>query len=91
MLDDFCHSPKRRPGPKASFSESEVLTLAIFARWGRFASERDSYRYAEGNMQDAFPTLPDRSQFDRCVRSHDHLLEAFVSHLVSLLDARKCP
>ena len=34
MIDDFCqsHPPKRRPGPKASLSESEVVTLAIFAR-----------------------------------------------------------
>src|SRR5215212_4841580 len=41
MVDDLCHCrrPKRRPGPKASLSESEVITLAIFARWGRFASE----------------------------------------------------
>ena len=32
MVDDFCQSqpPKRRPGPKASLSESEVVTLAIF-------------------------------------------------------------
>jgi hypothetical protein len=43
MVDDFCHSqpPKGRPGSQASLSNSEVITLAIFARWGRFASERD--------------------------------------------------
>jgi len=52
---------KRRPGPEPSLSESEVLTLAIFARWSRFTSERDFYRYAEANLRDAFPTLPDRS------------------------------
>ena len=67
MVDDFCQSqpPKRRPGPKASLSGSEVVTLTIFARWSRFASERDFYRYAETNLRDAFPTLPDRSQFNR--------------------------
>ena len=34
MVDDFCQSQpqKRRPGPDASLSESEVLTLAIFTR-----------------------------------------------------------
>jgi hypothetical protein len=63
MVDDFCHSqpPKRRPGPKASLSDSEVITLAIFARWGRFCGERDFYRYARRRLHDAFPTLPDRS------------------------------
>jgi len=62
-----------------------VLTLAIFARWGRFTSERDFYGYADTKLRDAFPTLPDRSQFNRLVRSHDNLIEAFALHLVSLL------
>ena len=46
MVDDFSHSqpPKRRPGPEASLSESEVLTLTICACWSRFNSERDFYR-----------------------------------------------
>ena len=63
MVDDFCHSqpPKRRPGPQASLSDSEVITLAIFARWGRLCGERDFYRYARRRLHDAFPTLPDRS------------------------------
>jgi hypothetical protein len=95
MVDDFCHSqPKSKPGPEASLCESEVITLAIFARWSRFASEWDFYRYAEGNLRDAFPTLPGEasSQFNRLVRSHNYLIEAFVLHLVSLLmEAQKCP
>jgi hypothetical protein len=68
MVDDFCHSqpPKRRPGPDASLCESEVLTLAIFARWSRFASERDFYRYASGHLRDAFPTLPERFSSTAC-------------------------
>jgi hypothetical protein len=49
MVDDFCQSrPQKerttRPGPSASLSPSEVITLAIFARFSRFASERDFYR-----------------------------------------------
>jgi hypothetical protein len=94
MVDDFCQSrpPRRRPGPDASLSESEIITLAIFARWSRFNSERDFYRYATGRLTDAFPTLPERSQFNRLVRSRTELIEAFVLHLVSLLtDTRKCP
>ena len=78
-----------RSGPQPSLSEGEVITLALFARWGRFSSERDFYRYAEARLRDAFPTLPDRSQFNRLVRSHVGLLAAFVSHLAALLGARK--
>ena len=67
MVDDFCHShlptapTPKKPGPQASLCASEVITLAIFARWGRFSSERDFYRYAKTSLCNAFPTLPDRS------------------------------
>jgi hypothetical protein len=58
-VDDFCHShpPIKRPGPQPSLSESEIITLTIFAQWSRFASERDFYRYAQTNLLEAFPTL----------------------------------
>ena len=92
-VDDFCHShpPKKRPGPKASLSESEVITLSIFARWSRFSSERDFYRYAQTDLLDAFPTLPSRPQFNRLMRSCTKLIEAFFLHLVVLLEVRKGP
>jgi hypothetical protein len=93
MVDDFCysHSPTKKPGPQASLCASEVITLAIFARWGRFSSERDFYRYARGALCDAFPTLPDRSQFNRLVRSYEQLIERFAVHLVAVLDGQRCP
>src|SRR5215216_8130386 len=78
MVDDFCHSrpqKERLSGPDASLSPSEVVTLAIFSRWSRFRSERDFYRYATGYLQDAFTTLPERSQFNRLVRSQVRLIE----------------
>ena len=93
-LDDFCQSraPKSQPGPEASLCASEVVTLSIFARWSRFNSERDFYRYADTELRDAFPTLPDRSQFNRLVRSCAQLTEAFALHLANLLtEAQKCP
>jgi len=92
MVDDFCqsHSPTKKPGPQASLCASEVITLAIFARWGRFSSERDFYRYASRCLCNAFPTLPDRSQFNRSVRSHTELIEAFILHLIALLEMQRC-
>jgi hypothetical protein len=58
-VDDFCQSraPKSKPGPEASLCASEVITLSIFARWSRFNSERDFYRYADTELRDAFPTV----------------------------------
>ena len=83
IVDDFCQTrkPKKRPGPEASLSESELITLAIFARWSRFASERDFYRYAQTKLRGAFPTLPDRSQFNRLVRSQVGLIEEVALYL----------
>jgi hypothetical protein len=93
MVDDFCqcHTPKRKPGPHPSLCASEVITLSLFARWSRFSSERDFYRYAKTNLTDAFPSLPERSQFNRLVRSHTELIEAFSLHLVALLEVQKRP
>jgi hypothetical protein len=96
MVDDFrqSHPPTKRPGPKASLSESEVITLAIFARWSRFASERDFYRYASGHLREAFPTLPKRSQFNRAVRFHTELIEEVALHLAEEVmeeDRDECP
>ncbi|MGH3147704.1 MAG: transposase [Rubrobacter sp.] len=91
ITDDFCQSqpPKRRPGPGASLSDSEVITLAIFARFSRFASERDFYRYATSHLTDAFPTLPERSQFNRLVRFYTQLIEEMALHLAEVLEAGK--
>ena len=73
MADDFCKcrsQPQRTPGPKASLTRSEVVTLVIFSQWARFRSERDFYRYAASRLRPAFPTLPRRSQFNRLTRRH---------------------
>ena len=93
MVDDFCqsHPQKRSPGPQASLSDGEVVTLAIFACWGRFSSERDFYRYATSHLRDAFPTLPDRSQFNRSVRSQVGLIEAVALHLAEAMEVRGGP
>jgi Transposase DDE domain len=94
MVDDFCHSRpqnERLSGPDASLSPSEVITLAIFSRWSRFSSERDFYRYATGYLQDAFPTLPNRSQFNRLVRSQVRLIEEVGLHLATAMEPQSCP
>ncbi len=94
MVDDFRQSrpqEERHPGPDASLSPSEVITLAIFARWSRFTSERDFYRYASSRLRDAFPTLPERSQFNRSVRHSLGLIEEVALHLAAALKAQRHP
>lgn len=40
MIDDFCKSElpaePKHPGPQASLSRSEVMTLALFGQWAQF-------------------------------------------------------
>lgn len=94
MVDDFCQShlpAEKRPGPAPSLSRSEVITLAVFSQWSRFRNQRDFYRFADQKLRAAFPTLPDRSQYNRLVRNQRDAVVAFLLHLVELLEARQVP
>jgi len=89
MVDDFCKAnlpAEVRPGPAASLSRAEVVTLALFGQLGRFASERDFYRFAEQRLRGAFPGLPARSQFNRLVRTHHDAIVAFALSLPERTD-----
>ena len=101
MADDFCKcqsQPECNPGPRASLTRSEVVTLVIFSQWTRFRSEGDFYRYAVCRLRSAFPTLPRRSQFNRLTRRHYGTQVAFSRHpvsstgqaLVDLLQGQRC-
>lgn len=91
MVDEFCHShlpPEVHPGPRASLSRSEVITLGLCGQWACFPSERAFYRYAQRHLRVAFPTLPHRTQFNRLLRQHYTAIVACFLHLVGLLDGR---
>ena len=93
MADDFCKHQSQdvcAPGPKASLTKSEVITLVIFSQWARFRSEQDFYRYATSRRRPTFPTLPRRSQFNRLTQHHYETLAAFSRHLVDLLRGQRC-
>ncbi len=73
MVDDFCKVSlplEPRPGPLATLSRSEVVTLAVFGQWQGFGSERGVYRFAQRHLRTAFPQLPTREQFNRQMRQH---------------------
>ncbi len=94
MIDDFCQSEglhkKHRPGPPASLTCSEVVTLAVFGQWAQFPSERAFYRYALCHLRPAFPTLPDREQFNRLQRQYRDAIVAFSLCLVQQMQAQCC-
>lgn len=90
MVDDFTKAflpPAVQPGPRPSLERSEVVTLGVFSQWGRFASERGFYRWAQRHLLRAFPALPARTQFNRSLRRHADSITAFCLHLSQLLGA----
>lgn len=91
MADTFCKTlpPELQPGPDPSLTCSEVMTLALVGQWARFQSERDFYRYAERHLRSAFPTLPDRAQFNRLLRHYRGAITTFGGQLVELLQVRQ--
>lgn len=94
MVDDFCKSEieaRKRPGPSASLSSSEVVTLAIAGQWGWLGSERGFYRYLVAHFRSAFPGLPHRAQLNRLLRTHQEMVIAFAHFLVQQMAARQVP
>jgi hypothetical protein len=73
------------PGRRPSLSRSEVITLALVEQWATFRGERAFYRYARRHLIDAFPHLPDRSQFNRLLRAQQRAIT-----LVGLALAQAC-
>jgi hypothetical protein len=91
MVDDFCKRfllPEQHPGPSASLTCSEVVTLALFGQWQHFGSERSFYRYAQRHLRAAFPTLPACTQFNRLLRHHPRALVVCFLYLVEVLQAQ---
>lgn len=93
LADDFCQEnlpPEApRPGPRPSLSRSEVITLAVFGQWTRFRNQRDFYRWAQKHLRAAFLALPNRTQFNRLVRTHRDAIAAFCLYLADQLDAQR--
>lgn len=83
--DTFCKARGLEPAPhrgrKPSLSVSEIVTLAIFGQWAEFRSERGYWRWANRHLRALFPTLPDRTQFNRLQRQHQAVITAFALHL----------
>jgi hypothetical protein len=93
MVDDFFTAslpPEPRPGPQATLSRSEVVTLVMCGQWQGFGSERGFYRYAQRHLRGAFPPLPTREQFNRQPQQQHAALVAFFRHLVQRLAAQRC-
>jgi hypothetical protein len=92
MVDDFAKvhlPPAQSVGRHTALSRSEIITLGVFSQWAHFGSERDFYRWAETHLRAAFPTLPDRAQFNRQLRAEISHLIAFSHYLARAMLTRR--
>ena len=83
VVDDYGKTQPEpaRPGPAASLSRSEIVTLARYAQAPRFPAERAFHRHADRCLRPLFPGLPGRDRFNRRVRAGAAPLTAFALHL----------
>jgi hypothetical protein len=90
VVDECCKAlpaAEPRPGPEPALAQSEVVTLAVFGQWGRFASERAFYRYANQCLRAAFPRLRCRSELNRQIRAERDAIVAVGQALAERLGA----
>ena len=93
-IDEYCKAhpaPPRGRGRTASLDRSEVVTLALYGQWARFASEHDFYRHADRHLREAFPGLPTRSQLNRLIRAQYATIVAVGHFLADRLGAGEAP
>ena len=94
MVDDYCKAQQiswtKTPGPAASLTMSETLSLVLLSRWNRFGSDRDFYRFADGQLRGAFPSLPAYSQFNRLLRASGQGLISFNQFLLVSRQVQAC-
>jgi hypothetical protein len=76
-----------KPGAKASFSDSEVITLSLAQHWCGFATERAWLRFIAANYHPLFPGLLSQSEFNRRARNLCWLTNALRRWVVQQLDA----
>src|SRR5262249_37138685 len=74
----FAPLKPKRPGAKPVLSDSEMLTLGLFAQWDRSGSEREFLRRTVGTLRPYFPHWPTQSTFNRRLRD----LAGVLAHLV---------
>src|SRR6185295_11683841 len=56
-----------------------------------FRSERNAYGYIKRHLQTAFPTLPDRSQFNRLIGQHGGAIQEFGLYLARCAGSQTAP
>ena len=79
------HGNLKKVGPRAKFSDLEVITLSLLADSLLIDSENYLFKLLQGAHRDAFPNLIDRSNYNRRRRALTPLIEAVRQALIQNL------
>ena len=74
---DFPNAERCRPGPVPSCPDSDILAVAWLLEYIGADSERSGYPRLQAELKTVFPSLPDRSRFNRRRRNLSGVSEAF--------------
>ena len=81
VLPALGFSRSHRPGVKPRLNDAELLCLVVAQQLLGFSSERHWVRFAETNLRDMFPGLPQQSGYSKRVRAADGLIASVIPFL----------
>lgn len=92
LVDDWMQEKGNRlipalPGPKPTFSDSEMLTLLLAMDYFPYPGEQPFLGFIRANYLHLFPKLLDQSQFNRRARRLEGLIEQLRRSWVNELGA----
>lgn len=70
---------------KANLSDSEIITIAIMGEVCGIDSENAWFKYVSKNFKDLFPTIGDRSRYNRTRRNLLNVIEVIRSNMVEYM------
>lgn len=96
IVDDWyqAHAPRLlagKAGAKPTFSDSEVITLALAQHWCGFAKEREWLRFIRNNHAALFPKLVSQSEFNVRARNLCWLIRQLGNWAIEQLGVRHQP
>src|SRR5215210_3677727 len=85
LFQTYLRPHDHRPGPRSTFSDSEVITLTLVAELVGLHDETVFLNYVARNHRSLFPLLPDRSRSNRRRRALAEATNTIRRRLLGIL------
>src|SRR3712207_5417301 len=84
LFQTYVQPHDQRPGPRSTFSDSEVITLTLVAELVGLDDETVFLAYVQRNHLALFPLLPDRSRYNRRRRALSEAVNTIRRHILEI-------